>query len=45
MKFLYKLVDGEVEAKLFEDDQNPKGWADNPANAKSPAKKAKKKSK
>ena len=40
MKYLYKLEKGEVVAKLFELDETPKGWKDDPAKCK-PAKKAK----
>lgn len=27
----YRLKDGEVEARLFEEDTAPEGWADTPA--------------
>jgi hypothetical protein len=30
MKYLYKKTNGAVEAKVFEDDENPGGWVDDP---------------
>jgi len=44
MKWLYHPKEG---AKLFEDDENPKGWVDSPAKLKEekPAKKWTKRSK
>lgn len=33
----YRLKDGEVEGKIFEDGKLPKGWVDSPAKLK-PAK-------
>lgn len=30
----YKLTDGEVEARLFDDGKLPKGWVDTPAKLK-----------
>lgn len=45
MKYLYKMTDGKVEAKLFDLDENPKGWVDDPAKAKKPKKKPAKKAK
>jgi hypothetical protein len=30
----YKLIDGEVVAKLFEDGNRPRGWKDTPAGLK-----------
>lgn len=30
----YRLVDGEVVAKLFPDGRPPRGWADTPAKLK-----------
>ena len=46
--FLYRVVGGEVEAKIFDSDDMPKsGWSDNPASAAAkpkPKKQSKKKS-
>ena len=44
--FLYRIVDGEVEAKIFDADDMPKsGWSDSPeaATAKSKPKERPKK--
>lgn len=30
----YRLKDGEVESRVFEDDTLPKGWVDTPAKLK-----------
>jgi predicted RNA-binding protein with RPS1 domain len=38
--FLYRVVGGEVEAKIFDSDDMPKsGWSDSPASAKAKPKK------
>ena len=45
--FLYRVVGGEVEAKIFDSDDMPKsGWSDSPAAAAKakPKKQPKKKS-
>jgi len=42
--FLYRVVGGEVEAKIFDADDVPKsGWSDSPAAAKAKPKPTKKK--
>lgn len=30
----YKLIDGEIATKLFEDGKLPRGWKDTPADLK-----------
>lgn len=30
----YRLTNGEIEAKVFDGDKLPKGWADTPAKLK-----------
>lgn len=32
--FMYKVIKGEVEAKLFDDQEIPGGWYDSPLAAK-----------
>lgn len=34
MYMFYRLVKGEVESKVFEDEKPPKGWSDNPYDLK-----------
>lgn len=29
--YMYRLKDGEVEAKVFDSDNLPEGWVDSPA--------------
>lgn len=37
--YMYREKDGEVEAKVFDSDSIPEGWADSPAAAKKEPKK------
>ena len=41
MKYLYKKVKGEVVSELFEGEDKPAGWVDDPAKCKETKKKAK----
>jgi len=35
MKYMYRMKDGEIEAKVFQDDEKvPSEWKDDPAKCK-----------